>query len=74
MSLSHFSISCPCRCGEVVEAGDAGFSATTVTVEACTKVRAMGIVSTTIRKSEAYSLAVPTTVVSHRDGLVGFAA
>lgn len=72
--ISTFTISCPCGCGETLTASDAGFTSTTVSVEACTKVRAMGIVSTTIRKSEAYRLTVPTTVVSHRDGLVAFAA
>lgn len=72
VAVSAFSIACPCKCGAVVTASDAGFTATTVSVEACPAIQARGIVSTTIRKSEAYSLAVPTTVVSHRDGQVAF--
>ena len=71
--MSRFAISCPCKCGAVVEASDAGFTATTVSVEACPAILARGIVSTTIRKSEAYSLAVPTTGLRHRDGMVVFA-
>lgn len=68
-----FAVSCPCGCGETVDAADAGFSATTVEVAACTARRSAGIASVTLRKSAAYSLAVPAAAMRHRDGLVVFA-
>lgn len=52
-----FTIACPCGCGQRVEAADAGFAATTVTVAACDRQRAAGIASTTMRKSVAYAAA-----------------
>lgn len=72
-----FTITCPCACGATVEARDAGFSATTVEVDTCAKLRSVGEpglapVAVTIAKSLAYSLAVPATTVAHRDGLVAF--
>lgn len=67
--MGTFEILCPC-CGERVKAHDAGFSATTVTVDACPTQAAAGIVSLTIRKSAAYEAAAPVTTVMHRDGLV----
>lgn len=72
VSTFSFSVLCPC-CGELVLAADAGFSATTVEVEACSARRAVGMVSVTMRKSAAYAAAPPATVVAHRDGLVVFA-
>ena len=69
-----FSVSCPCGCGHIVSAFDEGFSATTVEVEACQTLAADGICSSQMRKSWAYSHAVPTaSPVQHRDGLVVFA-
>jgi hypothetical protein len=65
MSLSTFSISCPCECGAAVTATDKGFAATTVKVAAC-------FGPAVIRKSDAYERTIPTTVISHRDGLVAF--
>lgn len=70
-----FHIYCPCGCLDTVEARDAGFAATTVEVTACAKLRAEGVVSTTIRKSRALALASmasrPTSL--HPDALVVFA-
>ncbi len=72
VAMFSFSVPCPC-CGEIVTAHDAGFTATTAEVEACSVRRAAGVVSDTVRKSAAYVAAVPTTTFSHRDGLVSFA-
>ena len=66
-----FNIFCPC-CGQQVVARDAGFSATTVTVEACSTQRAAGVVSWECRKSVAYAAIVPQPVLRHRDGFVSF--
>lgn len=66
-----FSINCP-HCGQVVEARDAGFSATTVTVAPCDEYRAGGISSWECRKSVAFEAAVPEPVYRHRDGFVTF--
>lgn len=79
VAVSTFSISCPCQCGAVVEARDAGFSATTVEIDTCEAWRAVSggyhaPMAIEVRKSVAYSQAVPTTVISHRDGLVSFSA
>jgi hypothetical protein len=68
-----FQINCTCGCGQVVEASDAGFEATTVEVAACDSLRKEGMVSRTIRKSLAYEATVPATVLRHREGLVVFA-
>lgn len=63
-----FQITCNCGCGEAVTATDAGFSATTVEVTACSSLKAQGIASTNWRKS---SLAIVSDVVeTHRDALV----
>ena len=67
-----FQINCTCGCGQVVEAVDSGFHATTVEMEACENRKGFGMVSLTVRKSAAYAAAVPTTVLRHRDGLVTF--
>lgn len=68
-----FSITCPCGCGSVVEASSKGFSATSCEVVACESLRKDGIVSTTIRKTEAYSLFVSDeAILRHKDGLVSF--
>lgn len=67
-----FPVRCSCLCGETVTAYDEGFSSTTVEVDACSTLRARGIVSVTVRKSAAYAAAVPTSAVRHRDGLVAF--
>lgn len=69
VTVSYFSVSCPCGCGESVTATDEGFTATTVTVEGCST---SGIRSAVVRKSWAYSHAVPVTALRHRDGLVVF--
>lgn len=66
-----FSIHCPC-CGQVVEARDAGFTATTVTVVACDRQRTAGVHSWECRKSVAYEAIVPEPVLRHRDGFVTF--
>lgn len=66
-----FSIHCPC-CGQVVEARDAGFAATSVEVDACESKRSTGIVSWTMRKSMAFAAIVPEPVYRHRDGFVTF--
>ena len=50
-TMTHFSVTCPCGSGHTVEASDAGFSATTVTVAACQICRTAGIVSREMRKS-----------------------
>lgn len=67
--MSKFFVSCPCGCGEAVEASDAGFSATTVRVNCCERSE---LARVTVRKSWAYANAVPTTGVAHRDGSVVF--
>lgn len=66
-----FSIFCPC-CGQVVEALDKGFSATTVTVTACDRQRSAGVVSWETRKSVAFAVIVPEPVYRHRNGFVTF--
>ena len=67
-------VSCPCSCGEVVPATDAGFAATTVEVDGCTASKAAGIVSRTMRKSWAVSHEVSaSSPVRHAVGLVEFA-
>lgn len=66
-----FSIRCP-HCGQVVEARDAGFAATSVTVAPCDGYRAEGISSWEIRKSAAYAAAVPAETLRHKDGFVTF--
>lgn len=71
--VSTFAVSCPCGCGEAVEARDAGFSATTVEVVACSKWAANGITTSVVRKSWAFSHAVTTeSAWQHVDGLVVF--
>ncbi len=70
--MSHFSVSCPCGSGHAVEASDAGFSAVTITVAACTECSASGIISREMRKSYGISAYVHTPAVSHKDGLVVF--
>lgn len=73
VSTSTLLVTCPCGCGTAVKAHDAGFSATTVEVEACPMWAANGIRTSTLRKSWAYSHAVPVSAgVQHRDGLVVF--
>lgn len=52
-----FTITCPCGCGEAVEARDAGFTATSVDVVACKRRRAQGVASVEMRKSVAYAAA-----------------
>lgn len=64
-----FSIFCPC-CGQVVEARDAGFTATAVEVVACTAQQAVGVVTWTMRKSAAYAAVVPAETLRHTTGLV----
>lgn len=71
--VGTFEVRCGCGCGEAVKAHDAGFSATTVEVAACSSRRAAGVVSVTMRKSAAFAAAVPATALVHRDGLVTFA-
>lgn len=74
VAMSSFSVTCPCGCDEVVAAHDAGFTATSVEVDACPSCSANGIVSREMRKSWAYANAVPaSTGLQHRDGLVVFA-
>lgn len=51
MEITNF-VYCPC-CAEPVAMRDAGFSATTVELEACSTLRAEGITSRTFRKSYA---------------------
>ena len=73
MAAITFLVECPCGCGISVPAHDAGFSATTVEIDACPKWAANGIVTSTVRKSWAYSHEVPTAAAwQHRDGLVTF--
>lgn len=68
-----FTVTCPCGCGEPVTATDAGFSATTVTVAACSKWAANGITTSKVRKSWAFSHEVTSArPVSHVSGLVVF--
>lgn len=67
-----FTITCTCGCGEAVKATDAGFTACTVTVAACSRRRSEGVASVEIRKSAAYAAARPTETVRHSTGLVTF--
>lgn len=69
---STFQVTCPCGCGDIVTARDAGFSATTVDIVACNTLIERGFVLVTIRKSRAIELAAPNAhaPVRHRDGLV----
>ncbi len=69
-----FTILCPCYCGSHVEATDAGFAATTVTVEPCLYLAARGVASSRMAKSAAYAAAVPTTATMAAGGLVAFEA
>jgi len=70
-STITFLVECPCGCGTAVTAQDTGFSATTVEIEACPMWAANGIVTSTMRKSWAYSHAMPVSAGwAHRDGLV----
>ena len=66
-------INCPAihECGEAVSLDLGGFSATSATVGACSEMRADGIRSYTVRKSEAlgFSPAASQALV-HKDGLV----
>ena len=71
--MSSFTVSCPCGCGEHVAAHDAGWGATTITVDACPAVCAAGIVSREMRKSWGLEHAVVAPSLAHRDGLVVFA-
>lgn len=48
-------VACPC-CGETVTLTAGGFATTTAEIEACSFRRAEGVVSYTIRKSEALAL------------------
>ena len=66
-STTNFSIYCPCGCGIAVTATDKGFAATTVKVAAC-------FGPAVIRKTAAYSLAIPASEIRHASGLVTFAA
>jgi len=67
-----FTAICSC-CGEEVEATDAGFTATSVTIAACSRLRAAGIVSSTCRKTDGYAMAKPQPgALRHSDGLVSF--
>lgn len=77
VAVSTFSISCPCQCGQIVEARDAGFTATTVEIDTCQKWQSVsgGILAplaVEIRKSLAYSLTKPAATLTHCDGLVAF--
>jgi hypothetical protein len=72
-SVSRFSVTCPCGSGLVVEASDAGFSATTITVAACPTCRESGIVAREMRKSYGIEAYVSIPSMQHRDGLVVFA-
>lgn len=71
-----FQILCPCGCKEAVEANDAGFSATTCSVKACSNMAPCGIVSYEIRKTKAYEYAerleagLRADYVRHQNGLV----
>lgn len=75
----NFSISivCPCECGQVVKASDAGFSATTVQVLPCAAVTAKDPAAAfySIRKSEGMRLASLAMAPAFRapGGLVVFA-
>ena len=71
--MSSFSVTCPCGSCHTVEASDAGFSATTITVAACPTCRNSGIVSREMRKSYGVEHYVSAPSVQHRDGLVVFA-
>lgn len=71
--MSSFIVSCPCGCGEPVAAHDAGWGATTITVDACADGREAGIVSREMRKSWGLEHAVVAPSLAHRDGLVAFA-
>ena len=53
-----FRTPCPCGCREIVEATDFGFSATTVTVDACSSARVNdpAVVSSEVRKSRVMEL------------------
>lgn len=67
------TLTCPCGCGQHVSGHDAGFQATTVTVDACETRRAQGIRSVEMRKTAALALLVPATMtVRHSAGLVTF--
>ena len=67
-----FSIFCP-HCGTQVEAVDAGFATTTVTVTACDALRSQGVVSYELPKSKALEAEVPAYSLRHSTGLVVFA-
>jgi hypothetical protein len=57
--MTTFTIACPCGCGETLTARDAGFTATSVEVDACSKRAGEGIASFNMRKSAAYAAANP---------------
>jgi hypothetical protein len=73
--MSTFLVTCPCGSGHTVEARDAGFTACTITVQACSDCRsASGAVSYETRKSYGVEHYVPSaSALMHRDGLVTFA-
>ena len=66
--MTHFSVTCPCGSGHTVEASDAGFSATTVTVAACQICRTAGIVSREMRKSYGVEHYVSVPSLQHSNG------
>ena len=66
-----FDVTCPCGCDEIVSATTKDFQSTTITVKACSKWAANGIVSSKLPKSYAITHAAPVSVgVCHTDGLV----
>ena len=71
-AMTTFTITCPCGCGSLLTAHDAGFSATVVTMDACPTRAAAGVVSFSVRKSDAYAAAVPASSLRQVDGLVSF--
>lgn len=75
VAVSHFFVYCPCGSHEVVQASDAGFSATTITVAACQPCRdSQGAISYEMRKSYGIEAYVHQDVaLQHQDGLVVFA-
>jgi len=71
-TMATFSVTCPCGSGHVVTASDAGFSATTITVDGCSVCRQSGIVSREMRKSWGLANEVSSSVLVPNDGLVAF--
>lgn len=74
VTMSTFSVYCPCGSGQITTAHDAGFAATEVQVDRCPACPGPSyIAGYGMRKSWAVANSAPTTVVSHRTGLVEFA-